>query len=285
MGQNKDEYIISLIIPTTNRDSLSFVLQAVNNQTRKPDELIIMEDKNHLGASAMRNKGFEKSKGDLIAFLDDDTIPENNWLEIFVQEISKYNADGVSGNYIEEEPFLQEIRIRRKFPKEVQVNPDGFFGIGGNIMYRRTCLEACFKRDGYIWNPSFISVSEDIELAWRLKANGYKLVYTNNDVKHLKRLSVFQYFRFQFKRGEGIYNLYLFSKKLQNKNNLGSSLLWKNKSNSFEINKWIKIFWKRILGPFDYKSFSKIRYFILFWLGEKFKSAGFAYQMIYRKNY
>ena len=280
MEINKDGHIISVIIPTTNRNTLSIVLSALNNQTRKPDKIIIMEDKKKLGAGTMRNKGFERSRGDLIAFLDDDTVPEINWLENFIREICKYNADGVSSNYVEEDPFLQEIRNRRKFPKEVQVNPDGFFGIGGNTMYTRSCLESCLKRDGHVWNPNFVRVGEDIELAWRLKANGNKLVYVINEVKHLKQLSAVQYFKFQFERGKGICNLYVFSKKISNKNSLGNSLLWENNIKSLSIKKWIFIFWKRIFGPFDYQSFSKLKYYIVFWVGEKFKSAGFLYQAI-----
>jgi cellulose synthase/poly-beta-1,6-N-acetylglucosamine synthase-like glycosyltransferase len=280
MEINKDVHIISVIIPTTNRNTLPIVLSALNNQTRKPDEIIIMEDKEHLGAGTMRNKGFERSRGDLIAFLDDDTVPENDWLENFIGEICKYNADGVSGNYIEDDLFLHEIRMRRKFPTEVQINPSGFFGIGGNIMYRRSCLKDRLDKDGFIWNPLYKGVGEDIELAWRLKANGNKLVYVINYVKHLKLLSASQYFKFQFERGRGIYNLYISSKKLSNRNNLGSSLLWDSEDKSFSINKWIKIFWKRILGPFDFQSFSKLKYYIVFWIGEKFKSAGFLYQSI-----
>ena len=104
-----------------------------------------MEDKDHRGPSIMRNKGIEKSKGDLIAFLDDDNVAGKDWLEIFIKEIDKYNADGVSSNYSEEDPFLNEIRNRRNFPKEAVINPKGFFGGGGNCMYRRNCLEE-FKK-------------------------------------------------------------------------------------------------------------------------------------------
>ena len=73
MDKDKDINKISIIIPTVNRNSLSSVLEALNNQTRKPDEIIIMEDNDLLGQAIMRNRGFEKSKGDLIVFLDDDT--------------------------------------------------------------------------------------------------------------------------------------------------------------------------------------------------------------------
>ena len=231
----------------------------------------------------MKNRGFEKSRGNLIASLDDDTVPAENWLETFIKEISKYNADGVSGNYNEEDPFLREIRARRGFPKEIQINPGGYFGIGGNVMYKRACLEECLRRDGYIWNPHF-RIGEDVELASRLKVYEFKLVLVLNDVIHMKRTSVNQYFRFQFTRGGGIYDLYEFSKINPKRSGLGRSLLWSDNKNSFNLIKWINIFLKRIMGPFDYKSFSSKKYFIVFWAGEKFKSLGFAFQMLFRKK-
>ncbi len=59
---NIDNNFISVIIPTCNRDTLSIVLSALDKQTRKPDEIIIMEDKDRLGPNIMKNKGFKKRK-------------------------------------------------------------------------------------------------------------------------------------------------------------------------------------------------------------------------------
>jgi glycosyltransferase involved in cell wall biosynthesis len=127
MNSQIDKHFVSVIIPTINRESLSRVLEALNKQAREPDEVIFMEDRDHLGVSIMRNEGIEKSRGDLIAFLDDVNVPEKDWLETFINEIDRYQADGVSSNYIEEDPFLNEVRVRRKFPEVPVVNPDGFF--------------------------------------------------------------------------------------------------------------------------------------------------------------
>lgn len=280
MNDTRTSNFISVIIPTINRNSLNSVLDALNNQTRKPDEIIIMEDKKRLGQGIMRNKGFEKSKGDLIGFLDDDTIPNNDWVENSENNIILYNADGVSSGYSEDDPFLREVRMRRNFPKDVQINPNDYFGIGGNVMYKRECLLKCLSRDGYIFDPQFKYTSEDIELAWRLKSKECKLVYIQNDVRHLKRVNVIGYIKFQFVRGRGLYDLYQASKNYTNKSSLGKSLLWNENKTSVLIIRLSVIFLKRILGPFDYKNFSKVRNFVLYWFGEKIKSLGFAYQML-----
>ena len=281
MESDIDNHFVSVIIPTINRSSLPEVVAALNNQSRKPDEIIVMEDKFRRGQSIMRNEGIEKSKGDLIAFLDDDNVPGENWLEIFINELDKYKADGVSSNYSEDDPFLDEIRQRRNFPKEVVINPNGFFGTGGNCMYRRKCLEECRKQTGHIFNPRN-KITQDIELALELRSYDFKLVYVLNNVRHLKRIQPFGYLIHKFQRGTGIYILYSLKNSLK-KIEFGPGLLWNDYANKYPVKKWFLVFWQRIFGPFDYKSFSKFSYFIIFWSGEKTKAAGFLYEFILNK--
>lgn len=90
--------LVSVIIPTHNRVvSLKRAIESVLNQTRKPDEVIIVDDLNDAttkelceqfsadnviyisniegrGASASRNLGALKAKSEFVAFLDDDDI-------------------------------------------------------------------------------------------------------------------------------------------------------------------------------------------------------------------
>lgn len=282
--QHTSKNFISVIIPTLRRDSISEVLKALEKQTRKPDEIIVVEDVKNESASVIRNKGFEKCKGNLIAFLDDDTIPPENWLENFEVDLMKLNADGISGNYIETDPFLHQIRLMRKFPNECIINPNGYFGIGGNVMYTRSCLEKSKKEFGFVFDPSFRNTSEDIDLAWRLRSIGCKLVYTVNHVTHLKKVNLKRYLRTQFIRGKGLYDLYLSSKKYQSNKFLDDSLLWNSNSQNSRIGNWLRIFLLRFLGPFNRKDFSLTKYFIMYWLGEKVKSFGFAYQMFFGKR-
>ena len=281
MNTENDRHFVSVIIPTIKRESLSVVIEALNKQTREPDEIIVMEDKNRAGVSIMINEGIEKSKGDLIAILGDDNVPDKCWLETFINEIDKHQADGISSNYVEEDPLLYDIRLRRKFPLETVVNPDGFFGTGGNCMFRKDCLDECKRLDKFIYNPK-LKIGEDVEFAWRLRSRGLKLVYVINYVKHLKRLGPVEFIVFQFHRGKGIGELYILKDTYKNIG-LGRGLLWDNYAQKNPAKKWFNAFWHKILGPFDYKSFSKFRYFILFWIGEKAKALGFLFVLLIAK--
>jgi hypothetical protein len=64
---------------------------------------------------------------------------------------------------------------------------------------------------------------------------------------------------------------------------LDPGLLWDNYAKNNPRKKWFNVFWQRILGPFDFKSFSKFQYFILFWIGEKAKALGFLFTLIKEK--
>jgi hypothetical protein len=74
-----------------------------------------------------------------------------------------------------------------------------FFGTGGNCMYRKACLIECKEQNKFIFNPKY-RVVQDIELAWRLRSQGFKLVYEINYVRHLKKLNPTQFINFQYHR-------------------------------------------------------------------------------------
>jgi glycosyltransferase involved in cell wall biosynthesis len=278
-----DSHFVSLIIPSIGSSSLQHTKAALKSQTRPPDELIIIFDKHRYSQCWARNKGFKQAKGDLIAFMDEDCVPGNDWLERMVVAIDKYGADMVNGHYNETEPFLREIKQHRKFPSTTRINPEGFIGNAGNVVYQRECLEQCQKRDGYIFNPIFRSYgSEDVDLAFRVRLKGHKLVYIDNNVNHLKKMTFLKYLPHQFNRGIGIGMLYEEHKKKKLDASPDKSLLWNNNQARFSALKWLVMIWKKVLGPFDRKSFSSMKHFWTFWMGEKFQAIGFLYAVVFK---
>ena len=126
-----DCHLVSVVIPTVGRETLHLCQNALEKQTRVPNEVIIVRDLRRRGASWARNEGIRQAQGDLIAFLDDDCVPSENWLEYLILTIDKYDADGVGGTYQEVDPLLHAARLRRKIPEIEQLDNLGLVGAGG----------------------------------------------------------------------------------------------------------------------------------------------------------
>src|SRR5215831_17334690 len=121
---------ISLIIPTRNRPAdLLETVQAVLNQTRLPDELIVVDQSatpdNHrpleemldarpgvrliyiwdraiAGIPMARNAGFAASTGELVCYLDDDITPARDYLEQVVRGLGEFPGwAGLCGRFTE----------------------------------------------------------------------------------------------------------------------------------------------------------------------------------------
>jgi len=151
------------------------------------------------------------------------------------------------------------------------------------VLYRRKCLEQCKQHDGYVFNPIFRSYGgEDVDLAFRVRLKGHKLVYIDNNIKHLKAMTPLKYLSHQFKRGLGIGILYEEHKKKKHDVAPDKSLLWNNNKVRFAASKWLVMVWKKVLGPFDRNSFSSKKHFWAFWMGVKFQAIWFLYAVIYK---
>jgi len=76
---------VSVVVPTCGRpELLRRCIAALEAQTLAESEFeIIVVDDTHsrLGPASARNRGWRRAKSDLIAFTDDDTVPDARWLE------------------------------------------------------------------------------------------------------------------------------------------------------------------------------------------------------------
>ncbi|MGE5042400.1 MAG: glycosyltransferase family 2 protein [Candidatus Levyibacteriota bacterium] len=100
---------VSIIIPTHNRSQfLMDVLESVSNQTKKPFEVIVVDDgstdntreamlnsgyrahyiqQENSGPAAARNRGIAAARGNILAFLDDDDLLLPHALELAVRRL------------------------------------------------------------------------------------------------------------------------------------------------------------------------------------------------------
>lgn len=273
-----DQHRVSVIIPTVGRDTLSLCRAALAKQTRPPDEVLVILDRDRRGAAWARNEGIGQATGDLIALADDDGVPPPDWLERLVAALDRHSAAVAGGTFQETDPLLNAIRCRNSLPPVEQLDPGGLVGNTGNILFRRECLMQCQREDGYVFNPRFTGAGEDWELIWRLRKRGARMVYVPNPVTHLRRATGLQHLRHSFHRGKAIALLFRVMRGDSSGVVPQDSLLWGEGGRKTKP-RWLKALWLKMLGPFEWREFQQTRHFWLFWLGEKCQAAGFFWEM------
>lgn len=273
MSKTSDRHAVSVVVPTIGRDTIDPCREALERQTRPPDEVVIVLDKDRRGPSWARNEGIRRSHGDLIAFTDDDCVPPPDWLERLIRAIDLGDAAGAGGTFEETDPLLRAKQLRRRFPTEERTDTAGLVGNSGNIMYRRSALESRIESDGYAFDESFDTFSgEDVDLSWRVRRNGGKMIYVPNPVTHLRRVKPMGYFAHQFDRGKGIALLFLAHRSSKDASlTPQKGLLWGKP----KAGRWIDALLQKTIGPFDVRSFPGWGHFAVFWIGEKCEGTGF----------
>jgi glycosyltransferase involved in cell wall biosynthesis len=190
--------LVSVVVPTYNRKGyLRECLNALTDQSYPAGdyEVIVVDDgstdgtgsflkdystgKNflrffsqpNLGPSAARNLGIEKSKGEIICFVDDDCIADKNWIGSLAETYADPQVGGAGGKIIAKDVdslCSKYVEASRFFDNE---NNAEVFIAGLNSSYRRQALCAIGGFD------PFFRFSEDVDIGTRIRISGYKLRY------------------------------------------------------------------------------------------------------------
>lgn len=225
--KNKKDLLVSLIIPAYNvSNRIDKLINSLMCQNYKNVEIIIVDNNStdntfeilkkyeikyknicvlkeeKQGPNYARLKGFLKSKGDYIFFVDADDFIEENALNNFIACINKTDADIVVGDYLE---LTENYKIiRRMFGA-----PNKTFNLKKfkeTLLYKPTLCNKLIKRE-LIDTESFIftSVAEDIIISLPAMARAkniryipvivYNYVINNNGLSHkinIEKLSTFR---------------------------------------------------------------------------------------------
>lgn len=188
---------VSVVVPTRDRpERLATVLAGLTAQTlaREAFEVIVVDDgsvtpgtqaalseeedrgalrlrtirhSSALGTSGGRNSGWRVARAPLVAFTDDDCVPEANWLAEALAVSRRHPGAIVQGRT---EPNPAELARRGVFSRTISVNALGPQYEACNIFYPRALLE---RLGGFDETFGLFSAGEDTDLAWRaLEAGG-----------------------------------------------------------------------------------------------------------------
>ena len=178
-------------------------LESLERQTFPPDEIILVVDTEEereeyaeifsgvkvvcsgkIGLAAARNKGIEESKGEIVAFIDDDAFADKKWLQEIVNTFSN-DVVAVGGHV---KPVFKGKKIKEKLNWIIgctSINPPTERPIGCNMAFRRSVFSAVG-----LFNESLgrvrkkLSLGEETEMFLRIKKYmpNAKIVFNPNAV-------------------------------------------------------------------------------------------------------
>ena len=241
---------VSVVIPTFNRwECLERTLEALAGQTRRPDEVIVVDDGStdgtweslwawrsrngerlavlplrqpNKGPGQARNVGVVQAHGDLVVFIGDDTVPEHDFVEAHLRRhIEVAERCAVVGftdwdrKGVHVTPFLEFVNTNGeqfaygRFSDGDDLTFNCFYT--SNVSVPRAALgERPF-------DPAFTFAAwEDAELGYRLTKMGVRLYYLEAArARHYHPMTMRSFLRRQRRVGYSIATLYALHPELQ----------------------------------------------------------------------
>jgi len=128
--------------------------------------------------AVVRNRAVRAASGDFIAFIDDDEIPEHDWLLRLIETCRRLKCDGVLGPvrpFFEIPPprWLEKSGLCNRPPHPTGLVLDWQQTRSGNVLLRRDIFEP-----GGIWfDSAYRTGGEDVDFFKRAIAAGRKFVW------------------------------------------------------------------------------------------------------------
>ena len=155
----------------------------------------LVELSDNTGFAAGNNRGFEAARAPLVATINNDAIPDPDWLAVLVRAAAAHPDAGMFASrmvYLHDPEIIDSAGISldplgiawdRNAGTPLRDDADGaiFGASAGAALYRRELLQATGGFD-----ERFFAYLEDVDLAWRARRLGWEARYvTAARVRHL----------------------------------------------------------------------------------------------------
>lgn len=146
------------------------------------------ERQENAGAAAARNRGWRQASSDLIVFIDDDCIPTEGWPWDLLAHFEDETVGGVGGAIVSRSNGTMDrfIEVERLVDHGRDLGDTADYLVTANAAYRRSVLQEAGGFDAEF--PG--AAGEDVDLAWRVRAAGWRLVRSSCAVEHHQRSSL-----------------------------------------------------------------------------------------------
>ena len=201
---------VTLYIPCFNAEKyIEPCLKAVLGQDYPIDEILVIDDGSrdrtpelasrfpvrfirhpeNKGLASVRNSAIKNSKGDFLASLDADCVPDKSWLKSLMRNFSSKVA-GVGGRLLENQhdnpvDLWRAAHMRQEWGDRKSDSISFLFG-SNNVFRKKILLDT----GGY--DMRHTSNYEDVDISRRVKKAGHVLIYDPRAVVcHIRRDSFF----------------------------------------------------------------------------------------------
>ncbi len=216
---------VSVIIPVYNRArELQECLRALQNQTLRPSEVIVVDDRSsddsaevarkfgatvlraqeNLSANYCRNLGAKCARGEILMFVDSDTVPSHTAVAAAVARFGDDSIDAVVGLYSAQHRHqnvtsqYKNLWIRYSYTKSAG-RIDWIFGAVSAIRTQS------FRRvGGFDHTMMMTHGGEDLELGKRMARNNLNILLDPGcEVEHLRQYRLKDLFLNDLRRSDG----------------------------------------------------------------------------------
>jgi len=159
---------VDVVIPTFRRpEALASCLKSLEKQTMAPASIEVIDDsETDYGPGVSRNIGWKRGSGRYVAFIDDDCLAEQDWIESLQRVFSENEIGGIEGG----------ITTTDENGEKIDFNPPNRFRWNrfktANLAVRRDVLEEIGGFD-----ERYHMHREDTDLAWRVIDAGFKMAW------------------------------------------------------------------------------------------------------------
>jgi cellulose synthase/poly-beta-1,6-N-acetylglucosamine synthase-like glycosyltransferase len=147
------------------------------------------------GVSCARNAGALAARGEIVAYVDDDAVPEHDWLAALVRQFDDPEVVAVAGPYLPLDGdscargffggFERRV-IDRSVPRWFEVAAFGGFARAGNMAVRATAFKEWSGFEPRLGRGTALRAAEDDYAVLELVELGHRVVYTPDAiVRHL----------------------------------------------------------------------------------------------------
>lgn len=173
------------VVLIDNGSSSEHVQRLKRYASQSPLDLRLIPSDTNRGAAGGRNEGARQARGDYIAFLDSDTVVDEDWLQELVEPFLRDDSEAIGATTSTVRNFFQRDLVeyggqsrmnvfgQAKASNKVQRTSETRAVAGASFMMPRSVISTL----GEFNCSAYFFWWEELDLSWRLHTRGYRLMY------------------------------------------------------------------------------------------------------------